>query len=460
MPQCHVSHNTAPLTLWQPISHVGIWVGVVTMFIVTEEKLDLNAAESERESALVGTPPELHPGDEDCGVEQRDGQGGEHGEGEGEERAEKGEATFGFGYIALILPAVAVAVIGAAVRIGVLRLLSSVHERELWDQLLAWDAKYYLEIARVGYFDADITTDGPIHETTMAFFPGFPMVLRALGWTGLSLELSALLINTVFTAVMAAGVMVLARRIGAGRAGQVAAALVVTSAPMSIVFSMPYTEALFGALVVWGLVALDQRAWWWAGALGFLLSFVRLTSVDFLAVFGLWVLIYGRRTWQAWVSLIIAALPLPAYLLWAQRYLADVGGYFGIQTKHWHSTFDGGVATATFVWETLTKNNNVGYLLSVLVILGTVVLIVASWGKANPVAWWFSVALAANVLLSDGIMHSRPRLLLPVALLLVPWTVRAVAALPRRMSWLGSAAWVVWSAWFSAYMIVVFEWAI
>ena len=142
-------------------------------------------------------------------------------------------------------------------RIGVLRLLSSVHERELWDQLLAWDAKYYLEIARVGYFDADITTDGPIHETTMAFFPGFPMVLRALGWTGLSLELSALLINTVFTAVMAAGVMVLARRIGAGRAGQVAAALVVTSAPMSIVFSMPYTEALFGALVVWGLVALS-----------------------------------------------------------------------------------------------------------------------------------------------------------------------------------------------------------
>lgn len=361
---------------------------------------------------------------------------------------------------AFIVSAVAVAVIGAAVRIGVLRLLSAVNDRELWDQLLAWDAKYYLEIASVGYFEADISADGPVYEKTMAFFPGFPMLLRAVGWTGLDLGIAALILNTVLTAVMAAGVMVLARRLGAGRAGQIAAAVVVTSAPMSIVFSMPYTEALFGALVVWGLVALDERAWWWAGAAGFVLSLTRLTAVDFLAVFGLWVLLYGRREWQAWLSLGIVALPLPGYLLWTQRYLEDAGGYFGIQTKHWNSTFDGGAATLTFVWDTLTKNNDVGYLLTVLVILGAVVLLVASWGKANPVVWWFSAALMANVLLSDGILHSRPRLLLPAALLFVPWVIRVVKELPARIAWSGIAAWVLWSAWFSAYMIVVFEWAI
>ena len=448
MPQSHVSHNTTLLTLWQPVSHIGIWVRVVKMSSVNEEQLELREPESESHPALVDAPSEPLP------------QADKRGEGQDEGQTEGHGVTSGYGHSALILPAVAVAVIGAAVRIGVLRLVSSVHERELWDQLLAWDAKYYLEIARVGYFDADITTDGPVYEKTMAFFPGFPMMLRALGWTGLNLELAALLINTVFTAVMAAGVMVLARRLGAGRAGQVAAAIVVTSAPMSIVFSMPYTEALFGALVVWGLVALDQRAWWWAGLLGFALSFTRLTAVDFLAVFGLWVLIYGRTQWQAWLSLVIAALPLPGYLLWTQRYLGDIGGYFGMQAEHWNSTFDGGAATVTFVWETLTKNNDVGYLLSVLVIVGSVLLLVVSWGKANPVAWWFSAALIANVLLSDGIMHSRPRLLLPAALLFVPWVVRAVKALPARVAWSGIAAWVLWAAWFSAYMIVVFEWAI
>ncbi|MEM5986673.1 mannosyltransferase family protein [Corynebacterium hesseae] len=362
--------------------------------------------------------------------------------------------------LSLVPLATLVAVVGTAVRIAVLNVIAAVNDQELWDRLTSWDSKYYLEIARVGYFDADIHTDGPVYETTMAFFPGFPMLLRVLGWTGISLEVAALIVNTLLTVAMAAGVMALAQRLGAGRRGQCAAAIVVSSAPMSIVFSMPYTEALFGALVVWGLVALDDRAWWRAAAYGFALSFVRLTSVDFLAVFALWVLIYGRRSWQAWLSLIVAALPLPAYLFWTQRYLAEAGGYFGIQTKHWHSTFDWGSATVRFVWEVLTEKNDVGYLLSVLVILGVPVLLVAAWGRLNPVAWWFSAALCANVLLSDGIMHSRPRLLLPAIILALPWAVRAAEALRPRELWLACSAWVLWSAWFSAYMLVVFEWAI
>lgn len=364
------------------------------------------------------------------------------------------------GVLSLLPVAVLIAVVGAAVRIAVLSVIAAVNEQELWDRLTAWDSKYYLEIARAGYFDADVHTDGPVHEITMAFFPGFPMLLRVLGWTGISLEIAALIVNTLFTAVMAAGVMVLAQRLGAGRLGQCAAAVVVSSAPMSIVFSMPYTEALFGALVVWGLIALEDRAWWRAAAFGFALSFVRLTAIDFLAVFALWVLIYGRRSWQAWLSLVVAALPLPGYLLWTRHYLAQAGGYFGIQNEHWHSAFDGGVATVRFVWESLTENNDVGYLLTVLVIVGVPVLLVAAWGRLNPVAWWFSAALCANVLLSDGIMHSRPRLLLPAIILVLPGVVRVAGALRPRVLWAACGAWVVWSAWFSAYMLVVFEWAI
>ena len=40
--------------------------------------------------------------------------------------------------------------------------------------------------------------------------------------------------------------------IGWRAATWVLGAAVVTSAPMSIVFAMPYTEALFGALAIWG----------------------------------------------------------------------------------------------------------------------------------------------------------------------------------------------------------------
>lgn len=430
MPQSHVSHNTTLPILWQLISHIGMTLGVARMCGVHEEKSTTTTPEPGADAPEGSVSPAAASS-------------------AGTQRG-----------VSLLPLSLLVAVVGAAVRIAVLSGIAAVNGQELWDRLTAWDAKYYLEIARSGYFDADIRTDGSVHEITMAFFPGFPMLLRVLGWTGLSLELAALIINTLLTAVMAAGVMVLAQRLGAGRRGQCAAALVVSSAPMSIVFSMPYTEALFGALVVWGLIALDDRAWWRAAAIGFALSFIRLTSVDFLAVFALWVLIYGRRSWQAWLSLVVAALPLPAYLLWTQRYLAEAGGYFGIQTEHWNSTFDGGMATVQFVWETLTENNDVGYLLTTLVILGAPVLLVAAWGRVNPVAWWFSAALCANVLLSDGIMHSRPRLLLPAIVLVLPWVVRAAAAWRPRVLWAACGAWVLWSAWFSAYMLVVFEWAI
>ena len=95
-----------------------------------------------------------------------------------------------------------------------------------------------------------------------------------------------------------------------------------------------------------------------------------------------------------------------------------------------------------------------------LVILAAPVLLVVTWGKVQPVAWWFSAVLMANVLLSSGIQHSRPRLLLPAAVLFIPWVVRAVTGRTPRAGWTGIAAWVLWSAWFSAYMLVVFEWAI
>lgn len=360
----------------------------------------------------------------------------------------------------IALVSLVIAVLGAAIRIAVLEVLAAANGQELWNQLLAWDAEYYVAIARAGYLDADIAFDGPVYEKTMAFFPGFPLLLKIVSWTGININLAALLINTLLVAVLAAGVMVLARRLGAGQGGQIAAAIAVTSAPMSIVFSMPYSEALFGALAVWGLLALDDRAWWRAGLLGFGLALTRLTAVDFLVVFGLWVLLYGRRNWRAWLSLCVAAVPLPAYLLWTQRYLADAGGYFGIQEKYWDSAFDGGADTVRFVWKALTEATNVGYLLTALVILAAPVLLVVTWGKVQPVAWWFSAALMANVLLSSGIQHSRPRLLLPAAVLFIPWAVRAVTGRTPRAGWAGIAAWVLWSAWFSAYMLVVFEWAI
>ncbi|MDU7511441.1 MAG: mannosyltransferase family protein, partial [Corynebacterium sp.] len=101
-------------------------------------------------------------------------------------------------------PAALVALIGAAVRVGMLATVAAVQDDKLWGLLNKWDAKHYVEIARGGYFGADISTDGPVHETTMAFFPGFPFLVRAIsGILGTGEAGTAIALNVLFSIALA-----------------------------------------------------------------------------------------------------------------------------------------------------------------------------------------------------------------------------------------------------------------
>ena len=352
-------------------------------------------------------------------------------------------------------PAALVALLGAALRVGVLAAVAVAQDDSLWGLLNKWDAKHYVEIARGGYFGADISTDGPVHETTMAFFPGFPFLVRIVSsLLGTGVAGTAIVLNVLFSVALAAGVMALAARMGKGKRAQVLSAVVVTGAPMSIVFTMPYTESLFGALAIWAVVALVDERWWTAAAFVFLAGLVRLTAVDLVAVFALIVLLRARRNWRAWAAVVFSTVPLAGYLWWSSSHLKEAGGYFGIQKEHWNSGFDGGKATSVWLWETLSGATNGGYLLSAGVMIAAPVFLVLAWRRLPLAAWLFSAVLMANVLLSDGIMHSRPRLLLPAVIVLLPWVKKGASASAAAL------AWAVFGAWFSAYMLGVFEWAI
>nr|WP_234456604.1 hypothetical protein [Corynebacterium macginleyi] len=346
-----------------------------------------------------------------------------------------------------------VAVAGTTIRLSVLAAMAAAQGDSLWGLLNKWDAEYYVDIARAGYIGAD---GAPSEETTLAFFPGFPLVVRAVSnLLGADVAGTAMALNFFFTIALSAGVMALARQMGMGTRGQVLGATVVSSAPMSIVFAMPYTEALFGALAMWAVVMLHDQRWIMAGVLIFLAAFVRLTAVNLIVVFAIMVFLQARRSWWAWLSVVVSALPLVGYIWWANRHLSGAGGYFGLQEKHWNSGFDGGRATVSWVAETLTSATNGGYLLSAAVIIAAPICLLLAWGRLPLPAWLFAAGLMANVLLSDGIMHSRPRLLLPAAVVLVPWVVKKGASASVAVG-----AWVLFGAWFSAYMLAVFEWAI
>ncbi|MGO2166276.1 hypothetical protein [Corynebacterium casei] len=358
------------------------------------------------------------------------------------------------------LLAIAIVFVGTLLRIGMLALLATVNEDNVWGLLNKWDAAHYVGIAGEGYFAGTIGED-PAEEIRLAFFPAFPMIMRLIHLvTGLDYALAGILFNFMATVFLAAGVMALVARWGYSRAGQCAAAIVATTAPMSIVFNMPYTEALFGALAVWVLVALVDKRWWMACGVIFALAFVRITAIALVAVFAVMVFLYARKSIKAWVAVIISSLPLIGYIWWASTQLEHVGGYFGTQEKHWNTGFDFGVATGKWILQTLTSTENAGYLLTTMVIIGVPFALILAWRRVDVGTWLFSLALAANVLLSDGVMHSRPRLMLPAALLFIPWAWGALKHLPHWVAWILVTCWGLFGTWFSAHMLAVFPWAI
>lgn len=350
---------------------------------------------------------------------------------------------------------------GALVRIGILGVFARANDDDFLGLLTKWDAQYYLAIAEFGYFDADLGTTEPVHERTLAFFPGFSYLVRVVHQvTGLDYVVSSIVLNTGAGIVLTAGAMALAARMGANRVASAGAGILVSAAPMSITFSMPYSEALFGALSLWALVALLDRRWWLAGLLIFLCGGIRLTAVALIGVFFLVVVFKARRNWKAWTALALTPWLLAGYVLWASLHTWRVGGYFGIQEKGWHSGFDFGIATARWMWTVMTTSREAGYLLSVAVIVASLCALILGFRRLPLAVWLFSATVMATVLLSDGIMHSRPRLLLPAVILLLPWVIRISTRVPRGWQILVAAGWVLFGGWFSAYMLAVFPWAI
>lgn len=332
-----------------------------------------------------------------------------------------------------------------------------------------WDAKYYLGIAEYGYFNVPLAVDVPVHEQTLAFFPGFPLLIRAVhAITNLDYAAAAMAINAVATVCLVAGAMRLARGWGAGAQGQVAAGIVVSCLPMSIVFTMPYSDVLFFALAVWALVALNQQRWVYAAGLIMCAGTVRLTAIALVAALAITVLRRGKNNIWAWGALVCAPGPFVAYLWWASAQLESAGGYFGIQKTHWNSAFDFGVASARWVGNYLFDVTNPGYWITAVTIVAAPLALAITWRLLDWPTRVFCLVLLANVELSDGIMHSRPRLLLPLALTVVAglvWLLRSTGWRGRLRSrgwlgWAGLIAWVAWGTWVSVYMLVDFDWAI
>lgn len=362
------------------------------------------------------------------------------------------------------------AVVYLAVRlIGLLVLswLSAANEESLLDNLRAWDGQWYLEIAENGYSGVDPSmVDGfgnRYPETPLAFFPGYPVLVRWVSWLpGVSFTGAAIAVSLVAGVVAAHGLVRLGTRIGGSRAIGLLLVVLFAAAPMSVVLSMAYSEALFCALSIWALVGVLERRWALAGLCCLGAGLVRPTAAALIAVVGLAALIaLFRRTdgWRPLVAVLTAPLGMLLYMGWVAQQTGELNGYFELQRRGWSSSFDGGAATLRFAVETLTGNKSGLETLTVWLSLVALVLLVMCVRQRLP---WPLVAFAAAVLVltlgSDGLMYSKVRLMLPAFPLLLPAAMGLARC--RRATAVAVTSFVVFfGAWFGAYSLTAWPYA-
>ena len=375
------------------------------------------------------------------------------------------------------LEAVVVFLLVRAVGIIALARIADLNGHSVGGRLSLWDGQWMLAIAEYGYggVPTTLTDANGLHtgDTAYAFFPGYPLLVGLVAKLPLVTPFGAAIgVNLILGCVAAVG----AARLGAvcaremaptspvGPASPRATGLILVvlfaATPMSIVLNMAYTEALFCALVVWALVGVMEHRWLLAGSVTLLAGLSRPTSVVLIGVVMLAAFLAHRDGPRAWAAIVLSPLGYLGYLgvVWAHP--GSPTGWFRIQNEGWGTHIDWGVAAFNFINQTLVGSGEVAATGTAWVMLASVAMIaVACWSRLPWPVLVYGSFVVVSILLSTGLIISRPRLLLPAFVLLIPLAM-GLARLRRGVAIAILVPVVLGSAWFGAHMLTVFPFAI
>jgi hypothetical protein len=331
------------------------------------------------------------------------------------------------------------------------------------NRLLAWDGDWFVRVAVEGYpHTYSYDSSGQMVGNGLAFFPLYPLLIRGLHALGLDAGTAAITISWLAGAAAAILIYLLGSALRSRRVGY-ALVVLFCAQPMSVVLSMAYSEALFSALVIGVFYAAHRGAFLWAGVLGLGAALTRPTGLA--AAFALAVaagLALRQRTsgWRPVLGAVIALVGVPAYLLWVAARVGSLSAWFTIQTAGWGTTFDYGSSTWSFLRTAIHQGNgwvqvSVAFILIAAVVAAVVAATRRTW---LPLTVYGLLALIL-VVGQAGYYHSKPRLLVPVLLTLVPAAYAAGRARPRTAA-LALTAYAAFGLWYGAYMITVWPYTI
>lgn len=202
----------------------------------------------------------------------------------------------------------------------------------------AWDSGWYFDIAQRGYYWS------PSGQSSLAFFPLYPLLMRALAWPFGGGERALWLSGIALSyACLWLGLAVLHRfsesRLG-GREPARRTVLYVAVFPFAYFFTQVYTESLFLLTSVSAVAAAFASRWGWAGAFGALAALTRPNGILVAVPLGLVALASRPRPQEllrriAWLALV--PLGFGAFCAFAWRLSGDPLGWLKAQSQWGYS---------------------------------------------------------------------------------------------------------------------------
>jgi len=277
----------------------------------------------------------------------------------------------------------------------------------------SWDSGWYLEVARHGYPSVVPEQAGHALQSTLGFFPLYPMAVRAVHTVGLSYEAAGLVVAGVAGLAAAVALWHLVRFTSGPTVADRAVALFCFF-PGALVLSLTYSESLMLALSIGCLYALLQRRWLTAGLLAGLATATRPNAMA-LVVACAWaagVAVWRRREWRALLAPALAPSGLVLFFTYLALHTGEFGAYFRTQREAWDQTLDPASTfdiLSNFLRRPLFDTNITVMLAGLLFLIVTMVLLV----RARPpgVLLVYTVAVMGMALLTPT-MGARPRFLL------------------------------------------------
>jgi glycosyl transferase family 87 len=283
---------------------------------------------------------------------------------------------------------------------------------DIASSVTAWDGGWYLAAAQ-GYPSALPVIDGRPAQSPLAFFPLYPLLLRAVHTLGPSYRMAGLLVAAaagLATVVLLWGLL---QRMWGSEAADRGVALFCFF-PGALVLSMTYAEPLMLALTIGCLLALLSERWLAAGLLAALATATRPNAIALVpaCAWAAAVAIRSRRNWRALVAPVIAPLGFVAFqaFLWART--GEPDAWFRTQQEGWEERLALGATVSKLreaIHHPFADVNITVAVVGTIFIAVTVVLLVQSRPPGVVLVYTLGVVLLALVSQTLG---ARPRFIL------------------------------------------------